>query len=1264
MQTHWKRLIGALVVLAIGVAAFAPASGMYRSASRPAAAGRMAASPLGSQLSTADAAAGLSRAGQPADEKPADEKPAGDGPVVIQPDHMDLSPPLADIAPAVPPPAEPTLMRFWERELLPGHEKEGSFSGVDASYQTWHGPEAMPAPIQNWDGINNVGFTVRPPDTVGDVGPNHYVQWVNVRFQIWNKSGVSLYGPAAGNTLWSGFGGKCQTTNDGDPVVLYDHLANRWVMMQFALGTVGDGTSDLLCFAVSQTPDPLGSWYRYSFTWPNTYFPDYPKLGLWPDGYYVSVNQFNDAGTAWRGAGVLAMERAQMLTGAAAQAVYFNGYSYNSAYGGLLPADWDGATPPPGGAANPFAAWDDSAWIAPSDALRIWNFHVDWATPANSYFGTAGSPFVPTHTLNTANVDPTLCAASPACIDQPGTTVNLDDLADRLMHRLQYRNFGGYQALVGNHTVDTNSPAGRAGIHWFELRNSGGGWAINQEGTYGPADNTSTSRWMGSIAMDSAGNMALGYSITDNVSLYPSIRYAGRLATDTPGALPQSETTLVTGGGYQNDSFNRWGDYSAMHVDPTDDCTFWYTQEYAQTSGAFNWYTRIGSFKFPACGTPDFTVAAAPASQEICLGSSATVAITVGSVGGFISPVTLSAAFSPAGPGASFGPNPVTPAGVSTLTVSGAAAGTTSVTVTGTSGALSRQASATLNVATPLAAAPALTAPANASTGASITPTFAWNAVAGVSSYEIQVAADPAFSAIVASATGLAGTSWTPASALASAQAHYWRVRAVNGCGAGPYAPVAAFVTAAGGTNTFCRNVNLSIPDNSTTGVTDSQTLATSGALTDLNVSVRATHTWVGDLIFTVRHVGANTSATVIDRPGVPAAAAGCAQNHVNATLDDEASQPVENQCAASAGATPPPYAIDGAFTPNNPLSAFDGQNLASTWELNVSDRAGQDTGTLTQWCLIATYGVALTADFSDLASTYGAAWHTGSGSLRLGPGWTADASFAAEGDNASDDGVAFISNFTVGQPATLRVDVQGTPASGRWLRVWFDWDSNGVFDTTEKVYDGTAVTGNNDLPVSVPAGLAGAVKYRVRLYDSAGAPAVPDAIDAASHGGASGGEVEDGASPSPLAVTLAGFSAVQQGGLVLVAWETVSELDNIGFNLYRSDSAAGPLTWLALIPSQAPGSAQGFAYDYDDLDVQSGQTYWYTLEDISLSGATTLHGPVSATVQAPTAVRLSGSVAAGAGSAGSASLAGALAGLALAGLAWRRRQAQRARRR
>ncbi len=538
-------------------------------------------------LSAAGASTGLSRVSQAADEQP-----VSDVPVVIQPDHMDVSLPLRDIEPLVEPPNEEKLMRFREIGLIPGHEKEGSFNGVDSTLQVEHGSlAAMPSPSQNWDGINNGSNSIRPPDTNGDVGLNHYVQWVNLRFQIWNKAGTSLYGPALGNTLWSGFGGQCQTANDGDPVVVYDHLADRWVMMQFAVTS----TPNLICLAVSQTADPTGSWYRYSYSWPSSYMPDYPKLGLWPDGYYLTVNQFTQAGS-WVGAGVAAFERAKMLTGASAQTIYYN---LGSTYGGMLPADWEGPTQPPNGAPCPFAEWDDSAWIAPSDALRIWNFHVDWTTPANSYFG---SSLAPNYTLVTTNVDPTICTTEP-CINQPGTTQNVDSLADRIMHRLQYRNFGAYQTLVGNHTVDTNSPAGRAGIHWFELRNSGSSWTINQQGIYGPADTTSTSRWMGSIAMDGSGDIALGYSVTDNVSLYPSIRYVGRLASDTLGALLQTETTLVTGGGYQNDSYGRWGDYSAMQIDPSDDCTFWYTQEYAKSSGAYNWYTRIGSFTFPSCGT-------------------------------------------------------------------------------------------------------------------------------------------------------------------------------------------------------------------------------------------------------------------------------------------------------------------------------------------------------------------------------------------------------------------------------------------------------------------------------------------------------------------------------------------------------------------------------------------------------------------------------------------------------------------------------------
>ena len=436
-----------------------------------------------------------------------------------------------------------------------------------------------------------------------------------------------------------------------------------------------------------------------------------------------------------------------------------------------------------------------SAWIAPSDALRVWNFHVDWTTPTNSYYGNAapGTAGGPNWIIPTNDVDSEVCAGfARSCIDQPGTSVGLDAISDRLMYRLQYRNFGSYQALVSNHTVDTNSPAGRAGIHWFELRSTGADWTMHQQGTYAP-DNAS--RWMGSIAMDSAGNMALGYSVSSD-TIYPSIRYAGRLSTDPLHTLPQAETELIAGTGYQSHSASRWGDYSAMQVDPVDDCTFWYTTEYIQTSGSADWQTRVGAFKFDACGTPDFTLGVAPASQDVCVGSNATYAVTVGSISGYNSPVTLSASGNPGTAG--FTVNPVTPPGASTLTISGAAAGAYNFNVVGTAaGPNVHQTPVALTVHSAAPAAPVLTAPADGATNVAAMPTFTWGAASGAVSYAIQVATDAGFTNIVASATGLTGTSWTSNVTLNTSTAYYWRVQAANACGASSYSDVFSFTTVA-----------------------------------------------------------------------------------------------------------------------------------------------------------------------------------------------------------------------------------------------------------------------------------------------------------------------------------------------------------------------------------------------------------------------------------------------------------------------------------
>jgi hypothetical protein len=516
---------------------------------------------------------------------------AGVTPRVTRTGGVDTSSALRDLVP-IPPKSKP--LREIPFGALPKSKTDADSLSVsaiqDPVLQESFAGTSIPDPINSFDGVGNLDG-VLPPDTNGDVGPNHYVQWVNLHFQIFDKNGTSLYGPAAGNTLWQNAVGQdaCKNFNDGDPIVLYDQQADRWVMTQFALPNYPDAPF-YECIAVSATGDPTGSYYLYQFQF--DVMNDYPKLGIWPDGYYMTVNQFASGSGIWAGAGVVAFERDKMLAGdPSAQMVYFDLKTVNSNFGGLLPADWDGILPPPVGSPNYVVEVDDSSYLPPSDALRLWKFHVDWTTPANSTLGLSGQP---NSVLPVADFTP-ICPSTRNCISQPNTVQKLDAIGDRLMYRLQYRNFGDHEALVTNHTVDAGS--GKAGIRWYEIRDPGGTPVIHQQGTYAPdAEN----RWMGSIAMDGNGNMALGYSVSSS-TIYPSIRYTGRLATDPAGEMSRGEGEMVTGGGSQTSSHARWGDYSMMSVDPSDDCTFWYTQEYVQTTGAASWKTRIGSFKFPSC---------------------------------------------------------------------------------------------------------------------------------------------------------------------------------------------------------------------------------------------------------------------------------------------------------------------------------------------------------------------------------------------------------------------------------------------------------------------------------------------------------------------------------------------------------------------------------------------------------------------------------------------------------------------------------------
>jgi hypothetical protein len=500
-----------------------------------------------------------------------------------QPVTPGISPPVWSLPEAEPrePGAPPVEVNPRQR---PGFVPQEGVSGGTAPRIYGTNSTRTPQPLLSFDGmtLDNAGSGY-PPDTVGDVGPNHYMQMVNSSFAIWTKTGTPLQGPTNINSLWTD-GTLCQTQNQGDPIVLYDRQADRWLMTQFNWD-VDQGGNDIppyfQCIAISQTPDPMGAWYTYSFNTGRPTLNDYGKMAVWPDGYYMGANE--DGFTAY------VFDRVNMLAGAPARPMQlFNVPGQNM----MLPSDLDGATPPPAVAPNYFYT------MLPGNRIQVWALSINWNAPANSSFTQIAD-------LTSTGFIYDVCPADPFnddsldCISQPNTNTALDAIGEWPMFRLQYRNHGTYESLVGNFTVDTNAAAGvdHAAPHWFELRKVGAGnWTLYQEGTIAP---DGSERWLGSAASDKDGNIAVGYSVSAANAVFPSIRYATRLATDPLGTMG-AEVTLHAGTTSQ-DGVDRWGDYSAMSVDPSDDCTFWYTNEYVGANG--NWRTRIGAFKIPACGS-------------------------------------------------------------------------------------------------------------------------------------------------------------------------------------------------------------------------------------------------------------------------------------------------------------------------------------------------------------------------------------------------------------------------------------------------------------------------------------------------------------------------------------------------------------------------------------------------------------------------------------------------------------------------------------
>ncbi len=537
---------------------------------------------------------------------------ADDGPMVTTGKalHHDTSPPLLEIA--VRHPLAPGVDRQVPIRPRPGRAGNPAAAAPDGGVQR----EATPVPgagptpgvsvsasgLSDDDNAAVVGFRIVPPDTNGDIGLDAlgnrlYIQYINDIWAVFDDSGALINGPFAGNSFWQGFGGFCEANNDGDPVVLYDDGAGRWFFSQFSIN------QGIQCVALSTTSDPLGPYHRYAFTVTPGGQNDYPKLGVWDDGttgssgqsaYTFTMRDFGGAGGSFSvSAGV--MERDQMLVGGAAQFVKFsNPCTAADCIEGQLPPHLAGGSPPAGTCPTFWAAADSGYDDSPhaGDGYRNHTLCVDWSNLGNSTYSE--NAFVAAG----SNFDRNLGNGFSDCISPVNGGEMLDCLAAFTMYRVQYRWFGSHASVVFNTTVDAGGD--RAGIRWAETQSTDGdsSWTLAQDGTYAPNDGIE--RWMGSIAQDKDGNIALGYSATSS-SLFPAVRYTSRMAGDPAGTMPGGEVSCHEGTGAQTASSNRWGDYSSMSIDPTDDCTFWFTQEYYEVSGSFDFNTRICSFTFPSC---------------------------------------------------------------------------------------------------------------------------------------------------------------------------------------------------------------------------------------------------------------------------------------------------------------------------------------------------------------------------------------------------------------------------------------------------------------------------------------------------------------------------------------------------------------------------------------------------------------------------------------------------------------------------------------
>ncbi|MFN2529825.1 MAG: proprotein convertase P-domain-containing protein [Pyrinomonadaceae bacterium] len=997
-------------------------------------------------------------------------------------------------------------------------------------------PKAMPTPTINFETISLTDTTALPgqgflpPDINGEIGPNHFVETVNVAFRIYSRSGTPLINLTSIGTLFSTIPGQCAGNEDGDPIVMYDQTADRWLISEFCVAVANPNNHQLI--AISKTPDPTGAYYLYDFMMPNNKFNDYPKFGIWPDAYYMTDNQFNQAGTQFLGAGVFAFDRAKMISGdPTASFVYFDkadGCPAACKFGGMLPADMDGFIPPPTGAANSIIQFDaDEFGGGATDSLRIFDFHVDFATPANSTLTErTGSP------LAVAAFDPReVPAGSRNVIPQPGGAPSLDAITDRLMFRLAYRNFGDHESLVLNHTVNVLiNPLFRAGVRYYEIQKTtpSGAWSVHEQATMSGALADIEHRWMGSTALNGAGSQALGYSVSSAV-VFPSIRYAGRLSTDPAGSLAQGEATLVAGTSSQTHSSGRWGDYSDLTVDPVDDCTFWYTQQYVTGASApdnTRWHTRVGAFQFGPCpavpkGILTGTITSAVGGTPI---NNATV-----TAGPFIRNSNGSGVYN------------IDPIGVGTYSLTVSAPGYVTATVPAVAVTLGNTTTQNLQLTpqnilqTGAAAitAESCAAPNNAlDPGETVTMDLPIINNGGLGATTTNLVASLQTTGGVASPSGPQTYGAVAQGSPATVRSFTFTVSASCGNvvditlqlqdGATDYGTIVyslrtGTLGASSPATYTTGNIATAIPDVSTVDIPI--VVSQTGAAADVNVKVRLNHTFDQDLTLTL--IAPDDTAVILSQNRDIAAGGGdnygTGNNGCSGTptiFDDAAATPI--------GTGTPPFA--GTFKPEESLSAFNGHSIAGTWKLRVNDNASVDTGTVGCVTLdisrqpFICCGVVGTPLIASGGSAALSAESIAPANSAPDPGETVTASFPLinTGDGNTIDLVATLQNSGGVSPITPTADYGVVVAGGPSVNRSFTFVTSGTcgnnVTATVHLQDGAVDLGNATYTFRL-----GTTSTTTTTFSNATAVAIP--------GSGTGATTGAPANPYPSNMTVAGLT-------------------------------------------------------------------------------------------------------------------------------------------